>query len=364
MSSKAVNIVVITCLLTSGQFCRASVNSKTDELQKDSVIQVYLPREVTIKDDVIRLGQVSIIRGKEPLVARAGEVALGRISVPGQEIIVDRPTVLSRLACSQIPASKVALTGAEKITVKRQHQVIKGSEFVERALSFLKENPPSHLVCQFSPIRAPKDLVVPGASKDIKLSPRLAGGPQRPFIALGGHAGSAGNQAKVRITVLADGEEIGMREVTFRLKYNCRKVVTLVDLPAGAVISPDNVKIEKTLSNYPEPANWSGFSSYGVPGNASQNGGSNPPYGLITKRRLPANTVIRPAMVGLREPAVIVRRNRSVVIRLERPGLLVTAIGKAMQDGRAGEYIKVRNVDSQRIIMARVNENGTVEPVF
>jgi len=63
-------------------------------------------------------------------------------------------------------------------------------------------------------------------------------------------------------------------------------------------------------------------------------------------------------------PPVIVKRNRTVVIRIERPGLLITAIGKAMQDGRAGDYIKVQNVDSQRIIFARVNADGTVEPVF
>ncbi len=35
-----------------------------------------------------------------------------------------------------------------------------------------------------------------------------------------------------------------------------------------------------------------------------------------------------------------------------------------MQEGRAGEYIKVRNVDSRRVISAKVNKDGTVEPVF
>ena len=69
-------------------------------------------------------------------------------------------------------------------------------------------------------------------------------------------------------------------------------------------------------------------------------------------------------MVGQREPAVVVKRNQNVIIQVERPGLVVTAIGKAMQQARAGEYIKVRNLDSQRIILARVNEDGTVEPVF
>jgi flagella basal body P-ring formation protein FlgA len=333
MSSKAVTIVVVGCLMAVPQFCRGSANSETGSLQKDSALEVYLPREVTIKDDAIRLGRVGIIRGVESLVARAGEIVLGRISVPGQEVVVDRSMVLSRLACNGIPASKVTLTGAEKITVKQQQRVIKGREFVELASSFLMKNPPVGLVCELNPIRMPKDLVVRGADKDIKLLPRLAGSGAR-------------NRARVQIAVFVGGREIAVREVTFRLKYNRRRAVTLVEFGAGAVISPENIKIESTVSNYPEPADWS------------------PPYGLVTRRRVAANTVLRPNMVGSAESAVIVGRNQTVVIRVERPGLLVTAIGKTMQQARAGDYIKVRNVDSRRIILAKVNEDGTVEPVF
>ena len=241
--------------------------------------------------------------------------------------------MLSRLACNGIAASKVTLTGAEKITVRQQQWVIKGREFVELASSFLVKNPPVGSVCELNPIRMPKDLVVRGAGKDIKLLPRLAGGGAR-------------NQARVQIAVFAGGREIAVREVTFRLKYNCRRAVTLVEFGAGVVISPENVKIESTVSNYPEPADWS------------------PPYGLVTRRRVAANTVLRPNMVGPVEPAVVVKRNQAVVIRVEKTGLLVTVIGKAKQQGRAGDYIKVQNVDSQRIILAKVNEDGTVEPVF
>ena len=336
MSSKAVSIVIIICLVTSVQLCRAWAVNKADEIEKDSALRIHLPREVTIKDDTISLGEVSIIRGnlrESELAAKASKITLGRISVPGQKIVIDRSMVLSRLACSGIPVSKVTLTGAEKITVKRQQQIIKGSEFVELANAFLKKNLPAGSVRQWDPIRIPKDLAVPEKSKDIKLSPRLV-------------KNIAGNQAKVQIVVIENGKQIGECEVTFRLKYDCRRAVTLVDIPAGAVISSENVKIESAISSHPEPANW------------------RLPYGLIAKRRLPAKTVLQPHMFGPVKPVVIVGRNKNVVIRIERPLLLVTAIGKAMQDGRAGEYIKVRNLDSQRIILVKVNEDGTVEPVF
>ncbi|MHC4147651.1 MAG: flagellar basal body P-ring formation chaperone FlgA, partial [Planctomycetota bacterium] len=154
------------------------------------------------------------------------------------------------------------------------------------------------------------------------------------------------NQSRVEIAVLSGGKKIGAREVTFGLKYKCRHAVAKVDIAAGAVIGPDNVKIEEKLSYYPEPAGWK------------------PPYGLIARRSLRANTVLRPNMAGPVKSPIVVKRNQNVVIRIERPGFLITAVGTTMQDGKAGEHIKVRNVDSQRIIVARINADGSVEPVL
>jgi flagella basal body P-ring formation protein FlgA len=69
-------------------------------------------------------------------------------------------------------------------------------------------------------------------------------------------------------------------------------------------------------------------------------------------------------MLGVLKSPIIVKRNQNVVIRIEKPGFLITAAGKSIQDGRAGEYIKVRNMDSQRIILVRISEDGSVEPVL
>ncbi len=326
MKNRTISIILAVFLLIS-------ISGEASTEQTVSPLQIYLPREITIEGNVPNLGQVTVIRGDESLTAKAGKVTLGRISVPGQRIIVDRSIVLSRLACSGIPESAVTLTGAEKMTITQQHQIIKGEEFVEKALAFLKKNLPEASICQYDPIRIPKDLILPGISKDIRTSLCLVRSGIR-------------NQAKVRIAVFSNDKEIGVREVTFRLKYNCRRLVAQVDIPSGAVISPENVKIEKTVSNYSEPANWA------------------VPYGFVAKRLLPAKTVIRRGMVGPVKPKVLLKRNQNVVIKVDRLGLVITAIGKTMQDGRVGEYIKVRNVDSNRIILVRVNEDQSVEPVF
>jgi flagella basal body P-ring formation protein FlgA len=330
---KAVRIVLGPVVLLAAHFCGPSTYSETSGPQDISVLQIHLPREVRVDDNCIRLGQIGIVRGKQPLVTKANEIALGRISAPERDFLVDRPMVLSRLACNGIPASKVMLTGAEKVSVKWQQQVINSDRFVEVAGAFLKESRLGSTACQFDPARLPEDLTISVPAGAVEFSSHLV-------------ESGASNMAKVGILAVSDGKQLGMREVTFLLRYRGHKVIAAGDIPAGGAISPENVKIEEALSDEPEPADWQ------------------PPYGLIVRRRAAKGTVIQSGMVGFARPEVVLKRNETVLIRIEIPGLLVTATGKAMQDGRIGEYIKVRNVDSKRIILAKVKEDRTVEPVI
>lgn len=332
MNSKAVSIILVTFLVTILCLCQASANSEKTSEGQDCALQIYLPREVAIEGATAKLGQVGIVRGKKSLVAKVSKIALGQLSVAGQEIVLDKQMVLSRLACNGIPSTEVLLTGAEEVTIKKQQKIIKSDRLVEQANLFLKGKLPTDSVCQPDPIRTPEDVVVPQASEEIELVAGLAAG--------------AKNQVKVQISIFADGKEVGTREVAFRLKYKCRRAVAMVDIPAGVLISPENVKTEECLCDNPEPSNWRA------------------PYGLVARRGIAANSVLRSSMVRHLKPDVIVKRNQNVVIRIEQPGLSISAIGKALQKGSVGEYVKVRNVDSQRVILAKINEDGTVEPVF
>ncbi|HUW17771.1 MAG TPA: flagellar basal body P-ring formation chaperone FlgA [Sedimentisphaerales bacterium] len=332
MSSKTMSVVVIISVLASARFSGASADNNVDPAG-DSKLRIHLPREATIEGDSFSLGQVGIVRGQEPFVTKANEVSLGRISTPGQKVVVDRATVLTRLACSGIPSSSVVLSGAERLTVTQRQQIIKGNQLVDLAKSFLKKSLRGGYVYQLDPTRIPAEIVVPGGSEDIELSPRLVEGDEK-------------NRPTVQIAMLSGGKQIETRDITFPLKYGCHRAVALVDIAAGAAVSADNVKVEETLSDRPEPAGW------------------RPPYGLVAKRPIAAGTVICPNMTARSKPQIVLKRNETVVIRIDMPGFLVTAVGKAVQDGCAGDYIKVRNIDSKRIILARVNEDGTVEPVL
>ncbi len=309
------------------------INHRSGEVVAVSTLQIHLPREVTVQGHLLTLGQVSVVRGDPALVTAAAEIGLGQLSLPGQKAILDRPTILSRLAAQGIPAAQVRLTGAEAVTVRRFQKTISPDEFIEMGKTFLRQHPPAPSISAMTPAVKPKELVMPGQVTDLQVTPRYVRTAARGSVA-------------VQIVVTADGKECGVREIPFRLKYQGHRVVTLQEIPEGTALTPENIKVETVESDQPEPANWK------------------PPYGLVAVRKLAAATEVRGDMTNTAEAPVVVLRNDAVVIRIQRPALVVTAMGIALQEARAGEYIKVRNVDSSRVVLCKVNTDGTVEPML
>ena len=190
-------------------------------------------------------------------------------------------------------------------------------------------------------------MILPGFKDDITASVTLV-----PIGSI--------NQAKVKVSVLSGGQVIDTRDIAFILKFDGYKLVAKTDIPRGSVITSGNVELKKVISNYPDPSNWarSFYSEITEEKTAFM------PEGLVAKRKLVKGSVIYSGMIGPPRPKVILERNQNVLIKIDKFGLVITTMGKAMQDGREGECIRIQNVDSQRIIMARVVEDGTVEPVF
>jgi flagella basal body P-ring formation protein FlgA len=89
-------------------------------------------------------------------------------------------------------------------------------------------------------------------------------------------------------------------------------------------------------------------------------GGVTDPQTLIGKtprRPLRANVPFRPGDV---EQPIVIRRNDLVLIVLERPGMYLTAQGKALEDGGQGSVIRVANTQSSRTVDAVVLGAGKV----
>jgi flagella basal body P-ring formation protein FlgA len=326
-------VISIICVLSGSRYCFGGQVEHGTATTRGSNLRIYLPREVVVKSDSIQLGDVVVMQGDEVVVARAGEIGLGKFALAGQQIVIDRRTIFSRLASSGIKAEQVSLSGAEQVKVKRDEKVIGGRRFVDVALAFLRSEAAYKSVDEVALVGNPKDRVLTNDGNQVKLKARL-----------GAYSGK--DKARIWVGVVVDGVETGGCEVVFELKYNRRQMVAVADLGVGAVLSPENVKIEKTMASAPEPGGWS------------------VPYGQVVKRRLKKGAVITGNVVGPAEPPVVIKRGQTVVMEIETGGLYVSALGTALSDGKVGQFIRIKGPNDSRIVVGKVKSDGTVEPIF
>ncbi len=79
--------------------------------------------------------------------------------------------------------------------------------------------------------------------------------------------------------------------------------------------------------------------------------------GKTPERMISKHRAIRASEVS--HPAVM-DKGSTVQMRYQTPYMQISTIGEAMEDGSMGEYIRVRNNDSNQIIRARVVSNNAV----
>lgn len=83
--------------------------------------------------------------------------------------------------------------------------------------------------------------------------------------------------------------------------------------------------------------------------------------GMEAKRNIRAGQVITPGQLNAQKMVV---RGQHVTIIAERGGLDLRVKGKALMDGRQGQTIQVKNLNSQKLIYAQVVGSGMVKVNF
>jgi flagella basal body P-ring formation protein FlgA len=249
--------------------------------------------------------------------------------------VVDRGTILSRLASEGIKASEVTISGAERVNIRRDEEAIGGERFVEVAKEFLKAQSQYSEASKIEPVLMPKGWVLNDCEGQIRLVPRRV---DTRFA----------SKPKVWVSILVDGVEKGVREVIFKLRYNRPEAVATVDIPVGTVIGPEHIEIKSVVSNIPKSSKWA------------------PPYGLVAKRTIREGSVVTDKMAGPPEAPVLITRKQQVYLKIETGGLFVSALGEALEDGKVGDYIRVRRgmSNDSRVVVGCVRPDGTVEPVY
>ncbi len=298
---------------------------------RDNILHIYLPRSVKADGNTLTLDVLAAVRGQEQATQRAKQISMGRAPWSGERIKITRATILSRLASKGFSAGSVRLSGAEQVIVTRDEDKIPAEKLISCAREFLQKSRPGPTGCSWRLAQKPAEMLVP-SGVTVSLEAQL---PDK----------KTGDYVRVRITARGRERKLGQTLLLFKTVYPVRRAVAKEDIPAGEMVTPQNTKtkffyVENKMS-----------ADYDLP------------FGMLARRSISTGTVIRRAMVRARKQSVIIDRNQTVTMKISGAGFVVTAIGRALEDGRTDELIKVRNIDTGKVIRARVLSDGRVEPV-
>ncbi|MRS19725.1 flagellar basal body P-ring formation protein FlgA [Enterobacteriaceae bacterium RIT692] len=79
--------------------------------------------------------------------------------------------------------------------------------------------------------------------------------------------------------------------------------------------------------------------------------------GFTLKKRVRELQAIAPAHL---DQPVLIERGQQILMIAEQDGVQARMMGEALKKGRKGDIIKVRNLQSQRVVNARVDDRGVV----
>jgi flagella basal body P-ring formation protein FlgA len=147
------------------------------------------------------------------------------------------------------------------------------------------------------------------------------------------------------ITVLVDGRETASVTVSFRLLRMAPVVVAVRDLPMGTVLTAEDVRLEQRPST-------SGLVQLSDLASV---------VGQQAAAPIKAGIALFPSQL---RPAILIRRGARVRLICKGPSFVATAAGEALQDGAAGETVRVRSLSSLREVVGLVVDEQTVEVPF
>jgi flagella basal body P-ring formation protein FlgA len=331
MDSKLAQKLVTGTLVISAVICLSASGSDGGSAAN---LNIYLPREVVVENENLDLGSVGIIRGDKDLTKRAGSVCLGKFSIAGQEMVIDQATILSCLASQGIDPAHVSLSGSKIVTVRRNEALIASEAILTKATEFLTKELHDPSISRLQSITSPEDVVLDKNAGPARIEVRLSkySTPDRP---------------RVWAYVYQGDHEEYQKELSFSPRYKSCRAVALVDIAPGTILSSENTLVE-TMETTRDTAKWIS------------------PLGSIANRPIRKGMTISDSVVGPAQAPVVIKRRQTVMIRLETAMLYVSSFGEALEDGKVGQFIRVKvgDVRESRTVVGKVSPDGSVSPVF
>ncbi|KZY66314.1 hypothetical protein A3735_23210, partial [Oleiphilus sp. HI0061] len=149
-------------------------------------------------------------------------------------------------------------------------------------------------------------------------------------------------QNRITIEIRCEGLKPWKLYIGSEFDLYAHTVVATGGIRRGQVISINDINLEEIVINRTHYSHYQQLSDV---------------EGMVARRSIRPGSTIQP---GHLTPPKLVKRGDNVVIVASNSAISVRMNGTAMTDGALGQQIPVQNLQSKRVVKARVSEPGLV----
>lgn len=292
-------------------------------------VLITFPQEVEAGGEELYLAEVAVIKGAATEESEQLKmITLGTVPRPGTARWLYRSYVEYVLRRSGWPAGTYKLIMPAKVKIYGASQVVSGETLANAVTSFLHEHAPEEWKeWWFDRVSFPRDLMLPPG--EVRITAQGAGEKLLPGLLL------------IHLKVFLDGKECRTLPVTVRLHVKAEVQTISRDLERFHILSAEDCS-----SELQELVSGDELLAPPTPGE------------FRTVRPLRAGTVLKKGDIQA-VPEVI--KGSRVKITVTSGSIRISTVGLAQEDGWLGDRIRVRNIDSNRLITATVTGPGELE---
>jgi flagella basal body P-ring formation protein FlgA len=292
---------------------------------------IQLHEQAQVSTPFIHLGDIADIAPADREAKKWAEQRISRAPEPGKSKILQSASLIASLRHIK-DAKNIHWSGAEHVTVSRQGLIISKEQIKRIIAEFignnLKKLPEADV--RFTSVRAPEKIILPTG----KLSYTVR--PSKPGI-LGSSSFS--------IIFKIDEKTVKNCSVRGKLEAMAEVATAAVNVRKGSIITADQIELtRRDISRLDTP-----YPSI------------DQVVGLQAKRTIRAGRALDSHNV---EPPPVIRKGEPVKIIVDKGALQITTSGVAIMDGRPGDFIRVKNIRSSKLVYCRVDAPGVVSVEF